>query len=150
MSVETATRPRSRPRPLARTSVTWAILLVVAVLHAAAAVAQPLLAGAFLNGEADAMLVHGPLGSGLVAVTMFLLAPAALLFLVPGKGSYWPLVVAVLLFFAEGLQVGMGHSRQLGIHIPLGVAIVGTSVALVWHLVAWRYRLGKRLRGEQR
>lgn len=139
--------PPTRSRPLARTSITWTILLVTATLHAGAAVAQPILAGAYLNGDADAMLVHGPLGSGLVAMTMLLLGPAALLFIFPGKGSFWPLVVAVGLFLTESLQIGMGHSRQFGIHIPLGVLIVGVAVALVWYLIVWRYRLGKRLRG---
>lgn len=139
----------ARQRPLVRTKVTWVILLVVASLHAAAAVAQPVLAGAYFNGDADAMLVHGPLGSGLVAVTMMMLGPAAILFIVPGKGSFWPLVIAVLLFLSESLQVGMGYTRQFAIHIPLGVAIVGVAVALVWYLVAWRVRLGRRLRGDR-
>lgn len=135
-------------KPLARTRVTWVILLITASLHAAVAVTQPILAGAYLNGELAAMQVHGPLGSGLVAVTMFLLAPAAVLFILPGKGSFWPAIITVLLFFGEGLQIGMGYTRQFGIHIPLGVAIVGTAVALVWYLVAWRYRLAKKLRGQ--
>lgn len=141
--------PIRSAKPLLRTRVTWTLLLVVASVHAAAVVAQPILAGAYLNGDLAAMEVHGPVGSGLVAFTMFVLAPAAVLFIFPGKGSFWPIVVTVLLFFGEGLQIGMGYSRQFAIHIPLGVAIVGISVALVWYLVGWRYRLAKLLR-EQR
>lgn len=133
-------------KPLRRTTVTWVILLVVATLHGAAAVAQPFLAGAYLNGDLAAMQVHGPLGSGLVAFTMMVLGPASLLFIFPGKGSFWPLVIAVLLFLGEGLQIGMGYSRQFGVHIPLGVAVTGVSVGLVWYLVAWRVRLAKKLR----
>lgn len=32
------------------------------------------------------------------------------------------------MFFAVGLQIGMGFSRTLAVHIPLGVAIVGLAV----------------------
>lgn len=132
---------------LLRTKITWWLVFVSAVIHGCAAVAQPFLAGAYLNGDAVAMQVHGPIGSGLVAFTMFVLGPAALLFIVPGKGPFWPLVAVVLLFFAEGLQIGMGYSRQFGVHIPLGVAIVGTACWLPAYLLAWRVRLARKLRG---
>jgi hypothetical protein len=53
------------------------------------------------------------------------------------------LPAAVLLFLAVGLQIGMGFSRQLGVHVPLGVGIVTASVLLtawVWTPSARRAR----------
>jgi hypothetical protein len=45
------------------------------------------------------------------------------------------LPVAVLLFLADGFQIAAGYARQLELHIPLGVAIVVTSVLLA----AWAW-----------
>jgi hypothetical protein len=49
----------------------------------------------------------------------------------------------VLVFLAEGFQIGMGYSRQLHLHVPLGVAIVVAAVLLaawVWTPSAARAR----------
>jgi hypothetical protein len=53
----------------------------------------------------------------------------------------------VALFLVVGLQIGMGFSRTLEVHIPLGVAIVTMSVLLtiwVWTPSAARPRGGAR------
>jgi hypothetical protein len=53
------------------------------------------------------------------------------------------LPATVLVFLAEGFQIGMGHSRQLDLHVPLGVAIVVAAVLLaawVWTPSAARAR----------
>lgn len=146
MQQATVDAPAAPTRPRARTRVTWAVLAVVLGIHAAAAVAQPVLAGVYLNGELEAMGYHGTIGSSLVVVTMIGMAPAALLFWLVGKGPWWYTIAAVVLFFAEGLQIGMGYSRQFALHIPLGVFIVGAAVAMFWTLVAWRIRVGRQYR----
>lgn len=103
-------------------------------IHAAAAFTQSILAGMYLSGSLDAMEIHGAIGSSLVVVTM-LQGVASLLFVFPGRGPWWPLLVSVVLFFVEGLQIGMGYARTLGLHIPLGVAIiVTTTMMFVWSL----------------
>jgi len=45
-----------------------------------------------------------------------------------------------------GLQIGMGFARRLGVHVPLGVAIVTASVLLtawVWAPTARRARVAR-------
>lgn len=128
------------PRPArtahGRRTFRW-ILAVVLGIHAALAYTQSILAGAYLTGSLDAMEIHGLIGSGLVVVTM-IQAVACLLFWFPGRGPWWPLLVSIALFFVEGLQIGMGYARTLGVHIPLGVALIMTITALfVWSLL-WR------------
>ena len=54
----------------------------------------------------------------------------ALAYVLGGRGRLWVLPVSVLLFLAVGFQIGAGYARQLELHIPLGVAIVTTSVLL--------------------
>lgn len=132
-----------RPQPPRRTRKAYGqrtfrwILVVVLGIHAALAYTQSILAGAYLSGSLDAMAVHGAIGSALTAFTM-LQGVACLLFWFPGRGPWWPLLATVLLFFVEGLQVGMGYARTLGLHIPLGVALIMVITAMfVWSLV-WR------------
>lgn len=141
--------PPPGTRPPLRTRVTWTLLFVVFTLHTVMVVAQPFLAGAFLNGDLEAMKdVHAPNGDGIVATALFLVVPAAILFWRPGRGPIWMPLGAVVLFLVEGMQVGFGWAHQLGLHIPLGVAIVGIVVATEVWLIRWRVRLGRRARGE--
>ena len=103
-------------------------------VHAALAFNQSVLAGLYMSGSLDAMTWHGILGSALTALVM-LQAITALLFWIPGRGPWWPLLASAVLFFVEGFQVGMGYARTLGIHVPLGVAIIAAVIAMfVWSL----------------
>lgn len=112
-------------------------MVVIFGIHAVLAFGQSILAGAYLSGSLDAMAVHGAIGSGLTALVM-LQGLVCLLFWFPGRGPWWPFVATVVLFFAESVQVGMGYARTLGLHIPLGVALITCIVAMfVWSLV-WR------------
>lgn len=112
---------------------------LVVTLHACAVVAQPVLAGLFLGGNFDMVAVHG-INANLVLLLGLVLIPAAVLLRWPGRGPLWPMGVVVLLFLAEGMQIGAGYERQLALHVPLGVAVVTVSVLLlVW---VWRPRLG--------
>lgn len=112
-------------------------MVVIVGIHAAIAFNQSILAGAYLSGSLDAMEWHGALGSALAAVTM-LQGVACLLFFFPGRGPIWPLLVSILLFFVEGLQIGMGYARTLGLHIPLGVAIIVTIIGMFWWSLRWK------------
>jgi hypothetical protein len=103
-------------------------------VHLLAVLGQPILAGLFLTGHVDAIAVHGIVGSVLVVFTM-LVGVAALAYVMVVGGRWWVLAAVVLLFLAEGLQVGTGYARVLQVHIPLGVLIVTLSVLLagwVW------------------
>ena len=130
--------PQRRPprKPVAQRTFHWLVAIVLGI-HAVLAYTQSILAGAYLSGSLDAMDVHGAIGSGLT-VLVLLQAIVCLLFWFPGRGPWWPLVASVVLFLAEGLQVGMGYARTLGLHIPLGVALIMAITAMfVWSL-RWR------------
>ncbi|MGI8691491.1 MAG: hypothetical protein ACR2JK_01135 [Geodermatophilaceae bacterium] len=93
------------------------------------AVAQPVLAGSYLSGNLDAISVHTAIG-GTLPVVGFLALILAVLHWWPGRGPAWPALVMVVLTVLIVVQANAGYSRTLGLHVPLGVAIVGTTVGL--------------------
>ena len=138
--METLVSPTPAPGRRPRASL-WTLRFLLTA-HLVAVLAQPVLAGLFLTGDVDAIEVHGLVGSLLALVAMSLMA-GALAYVIGGRGRLWVLPVTVLLFLAEGFQIGVGHSRALEVHIPLGVAIVVVAVLLaawVWTPSAARPR----------
>ncbi len=118
------------------------LLRTALTVHLIAVLAQPVLAGLFLTGDIDAIAVHGTIGTTLAAVDLVVIG-VTLAYVLGGRGRLWVLPVIVALFLAVGLQIGFGYGRTLEIHIPLGVAIVTTSVLLaiwVWSPSAGRAR----------
>lgn len=141
--MDTLAPPAAAPTRRPRVSL-WTLRLLLTG-HLVAVLAQPVLAGRYLTGDVDAITVHGLLGSLLSLVAMALVA-GALAYVLFGRGRLWVLPVTVLLFLAEGFQIGMGYSRELAVHVPLGVAIVVVAVLLaawVWTPAAARPR-GRR------
>jgi hypothetical protein len=122
-----------------RPKVSLAFLRVVLVVHAALVVMQPIMAGYYLSGEADAMDWHSPIGSSLWMWSMIQFV-VAMLYWRPGGGRLWPALATVGLFFAELTQMILGFSQTLSVHIPLGTAIV-ISVLL---FAAWSFRSSAR------
>jgi hypothetical protein len=138
--VDTLVRPTGAPTRRPRVTL-WTLRVLFSV-HLVAVLAQPVLAGRYLTGDVDAIKAHGLIGSLLALVAMSLIA-GALAYVVGGRGQLWVLPVTVLVFLAEGFQIGMGYSRQLQVHVPLGVAIVVTAVLLaawIWTPSAARPR----------
>ncbi len=121
-----------RREPTAGPRGTLWFLRVISLVHTAVLVGQPVLAGRYLDGDFDALAVHGLNGSLLPLVTL-VQAIAALAYCWAGRGRGWPMMVSLVLFLTEGYQIGAGYSRELAIHIPLGVAIVvGQLLLTVW------------------
>lgn len=113
---------------------TLSVLRATAVLHAMAVVLQPVLAGMYLGGDVDAIGVHGG-NAGLVALLALTQMVAAMGYVWPGGGRLWPLGVSFAVVMAEVVQIGMGYSANLPVHIPLGVTIIVSQVLLtVWVL----------------
>lgn len=138
--MDTLVPPTAAPTRRPRVSL-WTLRFLLTG-HLGAVFAQPVLAGRYLTGDVDAMAVHGLVGSLLSLVAMALIA-GAIAFVLGGRGQLWVLPVTVLLFLAEGYQIGIGYSRQLHLHVPLGVAIVVAAVLLaawVWTPAAGRPR----------
>jgi hypothetical protein len=50
-------------------------------------------------------------------------------------GGRWTApTVSLLIVAGEVVQIAMGYSRQLAIHVPLGIALVAVSVAFAFSL----------------
>jgi hypothetical protein len=115
----------------------------VVTLHAAMTITQAIAAGGVLQASTLGLIVHQAVGGTLLLVA-FLQVPAAVLAWRPGGLPAWPIGVCAALVVAEIAQVALGATGVLAVHVPLGVAIVGTAVALaVW---AWRTPSGRRTR----
>jgi hypothetical protein len=125
---------------LRRPRVSLWLLRSVLVLHTGLVVAQPILAGYFLSGESDAMAIHGPIGSTLWMISMLQFV-AAVLYWRPGGGRWWPAAATLALFFAEFVQLIVGHLQNFAVHVPLGTAIVITVVAMT----IWSFRSPARM-----
>jgi hypothetical protein len=112
-------------------------------LHAVLVVAQPVLIGGYLEGNFDLVSVHGVNGS-LLPLTAFLALAAAVVYWAL-RGRAWPVAAIAGLWTAEVVQMVLGHTRVLWVHVPLGVGIVGLAVVLaVW---SWTPAAGRPRKG---
>jgi hypothetical protein len=126
----------------------WA-LRITAVLHLAVLVLQPLLAGMYLDGDADAVEIHG-INAHIVQLICFAQIVAAIFYAWPGGGRIWPLAYSGGWWFLEGFQLGMGYARILIVHILLGVTVViGQAFFTAWtcRRAARQPRRGRKGRG---
>src|SRR3954454_1484430 len=110
-------------------------------LHAFLVFLQAVLAGAFLDGHFAMLGVHRENAIGLV-VLGYVQIVVAVAYWRPGGGAVWPLWACVALSVAETVQFFLGLGRLIGLHVPLGVAIIVCAVLLAqW---AWRDTFGRR------
>ena len=115
----------------------WAAWLfrVTITVEAILALGQPILIGAFLQGNYDALAAHQT-NATITGITAMVTAVAAVLYWRAGHGPAWPTWLSLLLVAAIVVQIVVGYSRILAVHIPLGVLIVTTALWLaVW---SWR------------
>jgi len=116
-------------------------LRAAATVHAAVVLVQPVLAGRFLAGDADAIGLHAA-NAGLVVLTGWLLAGVVAVGAGRRRLPAWLLVPAAALCAAEVAQAALGFARVLGWHVPLGVLIF----ALASGMAAWSWRRPARVR----
>ncbi|MET0692430.1 MAG: hypothetical protein ABWY56_00790 [Propionibacteriaceae bacterium] len=140
-SPDAVARPEAASTPPRRRafSVAWVVLRVVATAHALMTVSQAVTIGQYLQGNYAMIRLHAIVAGNLILVAA-LLGVTGVVYVLLG-GRVWVAFACAPLFFAEGIQTGMGYSRQLGIHIPLGVAIV--TVALVLAVWSWTRAAGR-------
>lgn len=119
---------------------TLAFLRVTVTLSTVCVCAQPVLAGGYLAGTFDFLDYHSINANAIGALLQVQLL-AAVLYRWPGGGSGSPLLFTAVEFAAVGVQIGMGYSRSLAVHIPLGVFLV----LLALHVCVWVYRPKARL-----
>lgn len=133
------TRPPSAPGG-ATSGMLW-ILRIFAGIQAFMLVAQPVLAGRFLDGDYPSLSTHGNVGIALMLVACFVVVAAVLAWR-PGRLPAWPIAIAFLSAMLLPIQLGMGHARFLAIHLALGVALVAAGVIVA----AWAWRPGRARR----
>jgi hypothetical protein len=105
-------------------------LRAILLLHAILVLAQAGFAGQFLAGHAAWVRVH-ELNAGIIHLVAFVQLVVAVLVWRPGRGPGWPALASLALLLAEEFQLGFGYARILALHVPLGVAIFGSTVALL-------------------
>lgn len=122
-----------------RAAVPWTrwLLRVTITAEALLAFAQPILIGAFLQGDYGALAQHRT-NATLVGLAAMAMAVAAVLHWRPGRGAVWPVWAALAVVAAVVVQIILGYSRVLAVHIPLGVLIVATDLRLLFWV--WRSR----------
>jgi hypothetical protein len=104
---------------------------------AALGLAQASIAGSFLNGHYDMLQVHLAAAMVMVGVAVGQ-AVVAVLLRRAEQAPGWVVRASVWLPVALAGQGLLGMYRVLGLHIPLGVLVVASSLALaVW---SWRSR----------
>jgi len=108
-----------------------AVLRLIAVLHAIAICVQPIAIGSYLNGSLTGLRIHEPVGIALTFVGLGQLV-VAIVYWRSGGHPAAP-VAAALIMSAEAVQAAMGFNKQLAIHIPLGIALIGSTVGFaIW------------------
>jgi hypothetical protein len=111
---------------------------VVATLHAALALVQPVSIGQYLDGRYGLLRLH-QISGGVLVLSAMVLGVVAVGYVL--TGGRWAAAACPLLFLAEGIQSGLGYNRELGVHVPLGVAIV--AVALAVAVLSWTRAAGR-------
>jgi hypothetical protein len=106
-----------------------AALFWVTAVQAALVFLQAALAGQFLNGNQAALSLHQANGEVIPLLTILQLVVAARVW--RRRRVAWPAGASALLLVAVVLQAVFGYSRQLAVHVPLGVAIFGTTLWLL-------------------
>ena len=110
----------------------WSLLRVVTVLTTLSAFTQAVLAGGVVAGRIEMLPLHSNNGLLLTAGTLALLVALVLAWR-PGGGPAWVLLVGLVMTSATVVQLGLGFSRSLAVHVPLGTTVIIAQVMLlIW------------------
>ena len=82
--------------------------------------AQALFAGQFLDGNAAWRNWHAVNGMLVLPLLALVVVVLAVLVWRAGQGPGWLALASVGLFLAIFVQIGMGQTSQLAVHVPLG------------------------------
>lgn len=117
----------------------WWLLRLVVTAQTIDAFLQPVFEGRFLSGDFAMLSLHRTNGTFVGALSMTAMVVALVAWRlagVPGRVVAGVVVLGPL----AGLQIFLGFSRVLGIHVPLGVALIALSGWLVVWL--WTHHPG--------
>lgn len=104
----------------------WALARV----QAAMVFLQAVLAGGVLSGWGGFREAHG-VNAGLLWLISIAMIVAAIVGWRAGRSPGWVAGVAAGLWIALEVQIASGESGLLWLHVPLGMAIFGATVAIV-------------------
>jgi hypothetical protein len=104
-------------------------------LQVAAFLAQSLLAGLILIGDAFAVSAHMAVG-GASLILAAVQAGAAIQLARSGGAPRWLAAANVAFLIADGLQMGAGRLGLLAIHLPFGVTLFGSAVLMSAYAVS--------------
>jgi hypothetical protein len=110
--------------------------LVIAA-QAAALLPQALLAGLGLSGSEAALDAHMSSGGAILLLSAVQVL-AAFLLRRSSRIPRWPVVASIGLLVADAVQMVAGRLQLFALHLPLGVALFGASIALAIYAWAWR------------
>jgi hypothetical protein len=125
----------SESRPARRWPI--AVIRVLTVVVLLQVLTQAALAGGFITGDVGLLGLHSA-NAILLTLTSAALLPATILLVRPGRGPWWPILLSLALWTAVVLQVGLGFARQVGLHIPVGMSIMGLTAAFTWWAFSYR------------
>jgi hypothetical protein len=109
------------------------VLRALSGLHAVVICLQPVLAGVYLNGSPAGLRMHEPTGHALAYLGLAQLLAATIWW---RRGGRWTApAVSLLILAGESVQIGMGYDRQFAIHVPLGIALVATTVVFAFWII---------------
>ena len=138
-------KARAKAAPRAGSRWPWWVLRVLFTVQAIATFLQPVLAGRFLAGDFGALDAHRATADLVFGLSLVQLATVLLVWRL-GRAPARLMLFAILLAAGVYIQLHAGFSRNLGLHIPLGVLIVGVTA---WLLV-WVWRAGPARAGSVR
>jgi hypothetical protein len=110
------------------------LLRGLATVTAVTGIAQPIFAGRFLSGSYSALEAHR--GTGIALAGLTLLTALAAVPVARRERRWAPVRMAAMVTVLTTVQNGLGFARVLGLHVPLGVLIVGGVIGQA--ILAWR------------
>jgi hypothetical protein len=117
--------------PTAPANLIW-LLRVLVLLHTLIVLAQAASAGTFLDGEPSALRLHQLTGTSVITIVSVLQLIVAVLCWRRHQRAAWFALAAFGLFVADMIQIGLGFTDRLVLHVPVGVAIFGVSLTLLF------------------
>ncbi|MFE8912369.1 hypothetical protein [Streptomyces globisporus] len=93
-------------------------------------------AGMFTTGDIGMLRLHGTLSIVLAAAVLVQLVLTILIWR-RNRALWWAPVAGLLVVIMTVLQIGMGETRTLTVHMPLGMAICAAEALLMY----WAYGL---------